>query len=254
MEQVATLAHPDAGILRMPFIEKLDRFVDLSARERDYLARVQGDFTRIRTGADIITAGHTYRSIFVLSRGMAIRYKVLHDGRRQILSLMLPGDLIGFPGCLYNRSLYSVAAVDEAVVCPITFVEIFELFRRHPRIGIAIFWLAGQEATLFAEHLVGVGRQSAYERLARLLMELLVRLKMAGLAADQAYSLPLTQELMADTLGLSVPHLNRTLRKLREDGLIALDGNQLVCLDLPALARLAEVDFAQLWNQKIPGL
>jgi CRP-like cAMP-binding protein len=238
----------------MPWIEKLGRFVDLSGRERDYLQRLQGEFTRIRSGADIITAGHAYRSVFVLNRGMAIRYKVLHDGRRQILNLVLPGDLIGFPGCLYNRSLYSVGTLEESVICPISFAEMFELFRRHARLGIAIFWLAGQEATLFAEHLVGVGRQSAYERVARLLMELLVRLRMAGLAGADAYALPLTQELMADALGLSVPHVNRTLRKLREDRLIALDGNRLTCLDIAALARLAEVDFADLWNQKIPGL
>ena len=107
---------------------------------------------------------------------------------------------------------------------------------------------------MFAEHLVGIGRQSAYERVARLLMELLARLQLAGLAGDRAYALPLTQELMADALGLSVPHVNRTLRKLREDGLIALQGNRLTCLDIPALARLAEVDFADLWTQKIPGL
>jgi len=244
MGQVAALAHPEAGALRLPLIEKLGRFVDLGARERDYLLRMQGDFSRVRSGADVITAGHTYHSVFVLSRGMAIRYKVLHDGRRQILNLVLPGDLIGFPGCLYNRSLYSVTTLEESTVCPIAFGEIF----------VAIFWLAGQEATLFAEHLVGIGRQSAYERVARMLMELLARLQLAGLAGDRAYALPLTQELMADALGLSVPHVNRTLRKLREDGLIALDGNRLTCLDIPALARLAEVDFAELWNQKIPGL
>lgn len=254
MGQVAALAHPEVGALRLPLIEKLGRFVDLGARERDYLLRMQGDFSRVRSGADVITAGHTYHSVFVLSRGMAIRYKVLHDGRRQILNLVLPGDLIGFPGCLYNRSLYSVTTLEESTICPIAFGEIFELFRRHARLSIAIFWLAGQEATLFAEHLVGIGRQSAYERVARMLMELLARLQLAGLAGDRAYALPLTQELMADALGLSVPHVNRTLRKLREDRLIALDGNRLTCLDIPALARLAEVDFAELWNQKIPGL
>lgn len=253
MGQVA-LAHPETGTLRMPLIEKIGRLVDLSAPERDYLQHIQSDFTRIREGADVITAGHTYRCVFVLNRGMAIRYKVLHDGRRQILDLVLPGDLIGFPGCLYNRSLYSVATLEEAVICPINFTEIFELFRHHARLGIAVFWLAGQEATLFAEHLVGIGRQSAYERVARLLMEMLVRLRMAGLAGNHSYALPLTQELMADALGLSVPHVNRTLRKLREDGLIALEGGLLTCLDVPALARLAEVDFAELCNQKIPGL
>src|SRR5690348_4135536 len=68
MGQVAALAHPEVGALRLPLIEKLGRFVDLGARERDYLLRMQGDFSRIRSGADVITAGHTYHSVFVLSR------------------------------------------------------------------------------------------------------------------------------------------------------------------------------------------
>lgn len=240
--------------LKSPLIERLGRFVSLMPAERVFLEEMQSRFESVRSGAEIISAGHGYRCLFVLSHGTAIRYKVLHDGRRQILNLVLPGDLIGFPGSLFDKSLYSVAAIDDAVVCPVTFDVLFGLFRSHPRLGTAVFWQVGHESALFAEHLVGVGRRSAYERVAHLLMEFLVRLQQAGLADERSYALPMTQELMADSLGLSLPHVNRTLRRLREDGLIALKGARLTCLDVAALSRLSGFDGPNLAAQRIPGL
>ena len=248
-------SHPDLSNLKAPLIAKLARFVDLTARERSHLLDIQVDFAKVRAGVDIVTAGHACRSIFILNQGMAIRYKVLHDGRRQVLNLVLPGDFIGLPGCMFDSSLYSIASLTEAVSCSIPFAALFDLFERYPRLGTAMFWLAGHEAALYAEHLVGVGRQSAYERVAHLLLEFLFRLQHAGFAEDdRTYALPMTQELMADSLGLSVPHVNRTLRRLREDGLIAIEGTRLTCLDVSALSRISDFDGTALGRRRIPGL
>jgi CRP-like cAMP-binding protein len=247
-------ADNDLNSLRAPFIAKLARFIELTAAERAYLSDMQADFLKVRAGVDIITAGHAYRCIFVLNKGMAIRYKVLHDGRRQVLSLILPGDFVGLPGCMFDNSLYSISALTDAVACAASFDAMFALFRDHPRLGTALFWAAGHEAALFAEHLVGVGRQSAYERMARLLLEFLTRLQIAGLADERSYELPMTQELVADTLGLSVPHVSRTLRRMREDGLISFEGTRLTCLDVPALSRLADFDGANFGRQRVRGL
>lgn len=244
----------EQSALKAPLIAKLGRFVDLTEREKTYLADAQRDFSTVRAGADIVTAGQQYRCIYVLNEGMAIRYKILRDGRRQVLNLVLPGDFIGFPGALFDPSLYSIAGLGETAVCAIPFKEIFDLFRRHPRLGAAFFWLVGHESALFAEHLVGVGRRSAYERVAHLLLEFLVRLQVAGLADERSYVMPMTQELMADSLGLSVPHVNRTLRRLREDGLISVEGTRMVCLDIPALSQVAEFTSLSLARQRIPGL
>ena len=247
-------AHCDLGSLRAPLLTKLARFIDLTEPERSYLEDLQAEFQSVRAGTDVVTAGHSYRCLFVLNKGLAIRYKVLHDGRRQVLNLILPGDFFGLPGCMFQTSLYSIVSLTEAVVCSIPFPAVFDLFRRWPRLGTAMFWLAGHEGALFAEHLVGVGRRSAYERVAGLLLELLYRLHNAGLADARSYTLPMTQELMADLLGLSVPHVNRTLRRLREDRLIAVDGSQLTCLDVMELSRLADFDGNNFWTQRIPGL
>jgi CRP-like cAMP-binding protein len=155
---------------------------------------------------------------------------------------------------MFDNSLYTIASLTECVACALSFHAVFDLFHHCPRLGAAMFWLAGHEAALFAEHLIGIGRQSAYERVAHLLLELLFRLQSAGLADERSYALPLTQELMADALGLSVPHVNRTLRRLREDGLIAIEGTRLTCLDISALSRLSDFDGRNLGRQHVPGL
>jgi CRP-like cAMP-binding protein len=232
--------------------EKLARFVDLTAQERAHLNDIQPDVVSVRGGCDIVRAGQTYRCIYILNEGMAIRYKVLHDGRRHVLNLILPGDFVGFPGCMFEKSLYSISGLNDIAASVLSFDAVFDLFKRYPRLGAAMFWMAGHEAALFAEHLVGIGRQSAYERVAHLLLELLVRMQMVELADDQSYELPLTQELIADTLGLSVPHVNRTLRRLREDGLISFEGPRLTCLDVSALSKIADFDGVNFSRQRAP--
>jgi len=253
---LAALSEP--AELGRPLVDKLARVVALTAPEKAYLQDMQADFATIRSRGDIITAGYTYQGIFVLNRGTAIRYKILRDGRRQVLGVFLPGDFIGFPGGLFEKALYSVSSLTDAVVCAISFDTIFELFHRFPRLAAALFWLTSRETALFTERLVGIGRQSAYERVAHLLLELLVRLQGAGLADARSYELPLTQELMADALGLSVPHVNRTLRRLRDEGLISIEGQRLTFNDVDRLSREVDFDRAYLGigtlPRKVPAL
>src|SRR5205085_4814309 len=98
------------------------------------------------------------------------------------------------------------------------------------------------ETAMYAEHLIDVGRRSAIERVAHFLLELLVRLQAIGLADERSYRMPLTQELIGDALGLSVPHVNRTLRQLREDGLVSLDEHIVAIHEIEALAALADFE------------
>src|SRR4029077_17047291 len=116
------------------------------------------------------------------------------------------------------------------------------LFQNHPRLAAALFCSFSCEAAMYAEHLIDVGRRSARERVAHFLLELLTRLQPIGLADERSYRMPLTQELIGDALGLSVPHVNRTLRQLREDALISIDGQVIVIRDIEALAALAEFE------------
>src|SRR5579872_1286914 len=225
-----------------PLTSRLARLVPLSAAEESALARLQSSIRSVARNREVISAGRQYDGLFVLIEGAAIRYRVLHDGRRQILNIVLPGDVIGFPSCFFETALYTVTALSEAQVSSIPFVELFGLFRDHPRLAASLFCAFSYETAMYAEHLIDVGRRTALERVAHFLLELLVRLQAIGLADERSYRMPLTQELIGDALGLSVPHVNRTLRQLREDGLVSLDGQLVVIRELEALAALADFE------------
>ena len=217
MKQEAVLfAPPTAPVTTFPLVEKLGAYLESSSAEVEFLRNLHGQRRQIKRHREIVVAGHRYDQLFILCSGIVSRYKVLADGKRQILSLGLPGDFIGSPSCLFEVAVNSVSSLTDVVVCPVPFGNLFDLFVRFPRVGTALFWSTACETAMYAEHLVDIGRRSAYERLAHLILELLVRLRAAGLADELSYTLPLTQELMADVLGRSGPHINRMIRCLRD--------------------------------------
>jgi CRP-like cAMP-binding protein len=117
-----------------------------------------------------------------------------------------------------------------------------------------LFWTAAREAAIYAERLASIGRRSAYERLAHLILELLTRLQAVGLAEGASFRMPLTQEMLADALGLSLQHINRMVRNLREEGLASIEEHTITIHDLDSLARLAGFENLYLTRQRIPGL
>jgi CRP-like cAMP-binding protein len=246
-----------ASATALPLVDKLASYVSLSDAEIACLTELHEPQRKLGRHREVIVAGRRYDQIFILRSGVVSRYKVLPDGKRQILDLGLPGDLIGVPSCLFETAVNSVSALTDAVVAPVPFPKLFSVFARYPRLGTALFWSSACELAVDGEHLVNLGRRTAYERLAHLLLELLellVRLRAAGLAEERSYVLPLTQELMADVLGLSVPHINRVIRNLREEGLATVDGQQVTVHDFAGLSALAGFEERYLARGPIPGL
>lgn len=119
------------------------------------------------------------------------------------------------------------------------------LFHTHPQLAAKLFWSFSCEAAVYAEHLIAVGRRTALERVAHFLLELLTRLQAVGLADERSFRLPLTQELIADALGLSIPYVNQVLRQLRDDGLVCIKDKLIVINDVEALSVL--VDFERTY-------
>src|SRR5690348_1150726 len=204
----------------MPLIKKLSHFVALSPQEIVVLQDFQSARRRVRRHRDIVSEGRKYDLIFVLLEGFAVRCRVLKNGGRQILNVALPGDLIGFPGCFFDRALYSVTALTDTVVSPVPHARIAGLFQNFPHLAAKIFWSFACEAAIYTERVVDIGRRSAIERVAHFLLELHARLEIIGLVEGDTFPMPFTQELIGDALGLSVPHVNRTLRQLRSDELL----------------------------------
>lgn len=218
----------------------------LNVQETEILQRLQSAVRTIPRGNDIIVQGRKYNGIYVLIDGFGLQYKVLSDGKRQVFNVSLPGDMIGYPACFFEEALYSVTALTKASVCTITFDDMSEMFQSFPRLAMALFWSTAGETAMFGEHLADVGRRSAYERVAHFVLEMATRLEAVGLADHSTFIMPLTQGRIADVVGLSVPHINRMLRRLRDDGLIEMKGQRMQILDRDALSALADFDDSYL--------
>jgi CRP-like cAMP-binding protein len=237
-----------------PLIDKLASYLSLSPAEIEFLRDLHGMQRRFNRHRDIIAQDHPYRHVFILRSGFVCRYRILPEGTRQVLNLVLPGDLIGFPACFFEKAVYALSSLTEVVAATVPFQAIFDLFARFPRVAVALYWISAREAAIYGEHLVSIGRRSAYERLAHFILELLARLRPIGLADELSYSIPLTQEVIADMLGLSGPHVSRLLRCLREEGLVTVQGHRLTVTDLESLTVLAGFETEYLTVSRIPGL
>ncbi|MDP9898398.1 Crp/Fnr family transcriptional regulator [Variovorax ginsengisoli] len=200
-----------------------------------------------RTGEREVDAGgaiiHEHRrstQLFTLYSGWAFRYKTLSDGRRQILGFLLPGDFIGLQDEFADGQTHGVEAVTGATLCTFSRDRLWEMFKAQPKLGYDITWLAAREEKLIDDNLVTAGRRNASERVAMLLMQLYRRAERAGMIKDGWVEFPFNQQHIADALGLSLVHTNKTLRRLQRLGLHKLDNGWLRILEPHALEALGD--------------
>src|SRR5262245_49823448 len=203
-----------------PFVVRLNRYFVLSDDDLASLWQLFEAELIVNRRRDLVIDGYEYRKLCFVESGFAARYKLLRNGKRQIVNLIMPGDVVGLPGSFLEKACYSVIAISEMRLQVCSINRYVDLCYRRPQFGLALSWLAVQEVITCAEHAINTGRRTPPERLAHLLLEIYSRLEAVGLASKDAFDLPFSQEVMSDVLGLSVPHLNRTLAKLRNDGLI----------------------------------
>jgi CRP-like cAMP-binding protein len=195
---------------------------------------------------DVIVAGGHHDSFYVNLDGWLSRYRILHNGSRQIIDFVLPGEIFGLQACLFRDSLYSVMTITQTSLSAIPRGMIDNAFEQNPQFSKALFWSAVCEAAILGEHLIDAARRSAYERVSHFLLELMVRLERINRTQAMSFDMPLTQELIGDALGLTVVHVNRTLRSLRDDKLIAMDGKRVRILDFEAMCLLSDFENSYL--------
>jgi len=229
-----------------PLTQKLAPSIPLAAHEIKLLMDWQSATRLVPRGQQIIVEGKASQTLFIVIEGIAIRYRILRDGGRHVLNVLLPGDIAGVPGCFFETALYSVRTISNARIAPIPIAQIIKLFHTHPQLAAKIFWWFSCEAAICAEHLIAVGRRTALERVGHFLLELLTRLQAARLADERSFRLPLTQELIADALGLSIPYVNKILCNLRDDDLVCIKDKVVVINDVEALSTLVDFDHSYL--------
>jgi CRP-like cAMP-binding protein len=251
--KVASQIPRNPSLAEHPFVARLSRLVKLSASDLTNLERIIGGERLVKKRTDLVVVGHESRNLCFVRDGYAIRYKLLRSGKRQILNVILPGDVIGFPVSFFDRSIYSIVAVSDLTynVCPLD--SYMRLCYEQPQLGLVWSWLAAHEAAIYAEHIVDLGRRTPVERLAHFLLETHGRLLSVGRAEATRFDLPFSQEVMADVLGLSVPHLNRVMQQLRADGLIASRSHLVELTDLMSLQTLAQYQALDLAPIPLPA-
>ncbi|GEO19422.1 Crp/Fnr family transcriptional regulator [Microvirga aerophila] len=223
-----------------PLIRKLENFTTFSEDDKQALNKATQQVRHCRAREDIICEGDCPEVVNLLMEGYACRYKDMQDGRRQIIAYFVPGDLCDISVFILREMDHSIATVSPATVALIPRDTMLDLMVHHPRIAQALWWSTlVDEATLRA-WIVNVAQRTAYERMAHLLCELFFRLRAVGLTNGHSCQLPVTQAELAETLGLTPVHVNRTLQDLRRDGLLELRGKVLTIFDLSALQRAAQ--------------
>ena len=221
-------------------IRKLDTFRKFESSELSFVSGFKTGELRADAGASILVEGSHSAHLFTLLSGWAFRYKTLEDGRRQILNFALPGDLLGLQGSVEGEMQHSVEALTPVTLCVFERQRLREIFTRHPELAFDVTWIASREERILDEHLLSVGRRTALERAAYLLAFLHQRAIASGVAPNRR--LPVNQQHVADTLGLSTVHTNKTLRKLANRDMIRWHDSSCEILDGNGLLKVANWD------------
>jgi CRP-like cAMP-binding protein len=231
--------------MAMQFLTYLEAYGPLLGDELQAVAKLVRAARRFAAGAEIVEEGQRPSHCSVLVSGHAFRHRTLPDGRRQILSFSVPGDLCDLQGLFLSMD-HGVCALSPCEVAFISHADLEAAMDAYPALGRALWRLNLIEAAVFREWLVGVGRRSAYARIAHLLCEVAVRLKDGAVSDGDRLRFPVTQAHLSDALGLSVVHTNRVLQALRSEGVIAMRGGDLLIKDWAGLQAAGEFDAAYL--------
>jgi CRP/FNR family transcriptional regulator, anaerobic regulatory protein len=221
---------------------------EFSREELEFVKTFKVDELRVEPGASFLREGASSEHLYTVLKGWAFRYKVLDDGRRQILNYALPADMVGLQGTLMREMQHSVEALTPIILCVFPRAKLWDLYSRLPSLAFDITWLAAREEQLIDEHLVSLGRRTALERTAFLLLHLFSRAEEAGLVKDASIQFPFTQQHVADTLGMSLVHTNKTLKRLFLTKAVRWKDRMFEVLDRAALVKIAGSNV----NQHVP--
>jgi len=200
-----------------------------------------GEFNPQR-GTTIYMQNTNSPHLYTVLSGWAFRYKTLQDGKRQILNFALPGDLLGLQASMFTEMQHSVEALTDMVLCTFQREKVWTLYCEHPGLAFDLTWLAAREERILDENLLSVGQRSAAARAAYLLLHLFARAAQVGLTSGRDVYFPFNQQHLADTLGLSLVHTNRTLQALSARRLFRWKGKVFRMLDRDGLRAMAGLE------------
>ena len=212
---------------------------DNTPEEIEFIQDFKKEERSVAAGATILREHSSDGDLFTLREGWAFRYRTLPDGRRQILNFLLPGDFSGLQAELTEVMPYGVEALTPARVCIFQREKLWSLYHQFPKLGYDLTWLSASEELIVDENLLSVGRRTASERIAMLLLHISKRAMAIDEHTSEGVRFPISQQHIADALGLSLVHTNKTLRRLESMGLHQIRNNRLKILKADVLRHLS---------------
>ena len=217
-------------------LRKLPAFRKFSPKELEFIQTFKSGELHLEAGSTIFVEQTNSPHLYTVLSGWAFKYKTLEDGRRQVLNFAVPGDFLGLQASIFDSIGHSIEALTHVVLCVFPREKLWTLFENHTGLAFDVAWIAAREESILSDYLVSVGQRSATERVAFLLLHLFRRARQSGLVRDNKADFPFTQEHLADTIGFSLVHTNKTLKRLRKTGYFKWSGSTFEMVDEQRLA------------------
>jgi CRP/FNR family transcriptional regulator len=218
---------------------------EFTAKELEFVSQFKSGELNVAAGTNVLLQSTNSAHLYTILSGWAFRYKMLPDGRRQILNYAMPSDFIGLQGSVNDEMQHSVEALTDVLLCVFPREKLWSLFSDYPALAFDVTWLAAREEQILDENLLSVGRRTAMERLAYLLLTIFDRAAEIGLTKGNSIQFPFTQQHVADTLGLSLVHTNKTLQRLAATKTMRWKDRKFEVIDREALTKIANYERAQ---------
>lgn len=223
-------------------IRKSPMFQEMDEDTLEFMQRFKVGEMVVDPGTPLLSEGSNAPQLYTALSGMGLRYKLLEDGRRQVISFVFPGDFLGLQAGVMREMNHSVESTTAMRLCVFDRSELFTMFRQKPDRGYDLTWLAATQERFLGEAMTSIGQKSAIERIAWALARVFRHLHAVGQGQGTRVPLPYRQQDLADALGLSLVHTNKTLARMRERQLMSWSDGSLNVPDIEALEKLGLVD------------
>jgi CRP-like cAMP-binding protein len=226
-------------------LRKLDIHDPLSKDELSFMQTFKHGELKVAAGTPILMQSSNAPQLYTVLRGMGLRYMLLPDGRRQVIGFVLPGDFVGLQAGVMGEVKHAFDATTSMTLCVFDRADLWSLFKQEPERAYDLTWLAAVEEHFLGDALTSVGQLGAMARISWGLMRFFKRCEALGLVSDRRCPFPYRQQDIADALGLSLVHTNKTLAKLRKRQILALENGYLSIRDAGAITEMAQMDMSQ---------
>lgn len=220
-------------------LRRCDYFIPMTEAELAYMLGFKVGELEVEAGTTLLMEGSNSPQLFTVLSGLGTRYKTLENGERQVINFLFPGDFIGMQAAIMGEMKHSVEATTKMVLCVFNRADIWNMFKAHPERAYDLTWIAAVEEHFLGETIATLGQRNAGERIAWAFLRIHHRLRAVGLGTALTVPLAFRQQDLADSLGLSLVHTNKTISRLRDLGLANWSSGALTIPDRQKLATFA---------------